>query len=98
MLIAPNKPLGVLRPFTDRGDPPRRTLAQYVDFPGVYPLDVWTSGRLDCDSEGLLRLTDDGALAHRLTDPRHRVEKPISCRLKASRTLRNCGDCNKVYF
>jgi 23S rRNA pseudouridine2457 synthase len=44
MLIAPNKPLGVLRPFTDRGDPPRRTLAQYVDFPGVYPLDVWTSG------------------------------------------------------
>ena len=75
------------------GCPPRRTLAQHVDFPGVYP-----AGRLDCDSEGLLRLTDDGAPAHRLTDPRHRVEKPISCRLKASRTLRNCSDCNKVYF
>jgi 23S rRNA pseudouridine2457 synthase len=66
MLIAFNKPYGVLCQFTDRSDPPRRTLAAFGLPPGVYP-----AGRLDFDSEGLLLLTDDGALAHRLTDPRH---------------------------
>ena len=70
MLIAFNKPYGVLCQFTDRGTPPRPTLAAYIDRPGVYP-----AGRLDFDSEGLLLLTDDGALAHRLTDPRHKQEK-----------------------
>lgn len=66
MLIAFNKPYGVLCQFTDRGDPPRRTLAEFGLPPGVYP-----AGRLDFDSEGLLLLTDEGTLAHRLTDPRH---------------------------
>jgi 23S rRNA pseudouridine2457 synthase len=70
MLISLNKPFGVLCQFTDRGDPPRSTLADFVDLPGVYP-----AGRLDRDSEGLVLLTDDGTLAHRLTDPRHKVEK-----------------------
>jgi len=70
MLILLNKPYGVLCQFTDRGDPPRRTLAEFVDAPDVYP-----AGRLDHDSEGLLLLTDDGALAHRLTDPRHKQPK-----------------------
>jgi 23S rRNA pseudouridine2457 synthase len=70
MLIALNKPFGVLCQFTDRGNSPRHTLAQFVKFPGVYP-----AGRLDYDSEGLLLLTDSGALAHRLTDPRHKVAK-----------------------
>jgi 23S rRNA pseudouridine2457 synthase len=70
MLILLNKPYGVLCQFTDRGEPPRRTLAEFVDTPGVYP-----AGRLDHDSEGLLLLTDDGALAHRLTDPRHKRPK-----------------------
>jgi 23S rRNA pseudouridine2457 synthase len=70
MLISLNKPFGVLCQFTDRGDPPRPTLADFVDLPGVYP-----AGRLDRDSEGLVLLTDDGTLAHRLTDPRHKVEK-----------------------
>jgi 23S rRNA pseudouridine2457 synthase len=69
-LIAFNKPFGVLCQFTDRGDPPRRTLAKFVKMPCVYP-----AGRLDYDSEGLLLLTDDGALAHRLTDPRHKLAK-----------------------
>lgn len=70
MLIAFNKPYGVLCQFTDRSTTPRRTLAEFGLPPDVYP-----AGRLDFDSEGLLLLTDDGALAHRLTDPRHKLEK-----------------------
>jgi 23S rRNA pseudouridine2457 synthase len=70
MLIAFNKPYGVLCQFTDRSRPPRRTLAGF----GL-PAGVYTAGRLDFDSEGLLLLTDDGALAHKLTDPRHKQPK-----------------------
>lgn len=70
MLIALNKPYGVLCQFTDRSEPPRRTLAEFGLPAGVYP-----AGRLDFDSEGLLLLTDDGSLAHRLTDPRHKQPK-----------------------
>ena len=66
MLIAFNKPYGVLCQFTDRSQPPRPTLAGFGLPAGVYP-----AGRLDHDSEGLLLLTDDGRLAHRITDPRH---------------------------
>ncbi|MBU6417905.1 MAG: pseudouridine synthase, partial [Xanthomonadaceae bacterium] len=56
--------------FTDRSTPPRRTLSEFSLPPKVYP-----AGRLDFDSEGLLLLTDDGALAHRITDPRHKQPK-----------------------
>ena len=70
MLVAFNKPYGVLCQFTDRSVPPRPTLAGF----GL-PRDVYAAGRLDHDSEGLLLLTDDGALAHRLTDPRHKQPK-----------------------
>jgi 23S rRNA pseudouridine2457 synthase len=70
MLILFNKPYAVLCQFTDRSTPPRRTLAGFGLPPGVYP-----AGRLDYDSEGLLLLTDDGGLAHRLTDPRHKQPK-----------------------
>jgi 23S rRNA pseudouridine2457 synthase len=70
MLIAFNKPYGVLCQFTDRSVPPRPTLADF----GLPP-DVYAAGRLDSDSEGLLLLTDDGALAHRLTDPAHKQPK-----------------------
>lgn len=68
MLILLNKPFGVLCQFTDPDGRP--TLADYVPVPRVYP-----AGRLDADSEGLLLLTDDGALQARLADPRHHVEK-----------------------
>jgi 23S rRNA pseudouridine2457 synthase len=70
VLLLLNKPFGVLCQFTDRSDPPRRTLAEFVRETDVYP-----AGRLDHDSEGLLLLTDDGALAHRVTDPRRRTAK-----------------------
>ncbi|HZY32963.1 MAG TPA: pseudouridine synthase [Rhodanobacter sp.] len=68
MLIALNKPYGVLCQFTD--DRGRATLADFVR-----QKDVYAAGRLDHDSEGLLLLTDDGRLAHRLTDPRHKQAK-----------------------
>ncbi|AFC84605.1 pseudouridine synthase [Frateuria aurantia] len=68
MLLALNKPFGVLCQFTD--DQGRPTLADHVIQKGVYP-----AGRLDMDSEGFLLLTDDGPLAHRLTDPRHKQPK-----------------------
>lgn len=68
MLIALNKPHGVLCQFTDAQG--RRTLSALVPQKGVY-----AAGRLDRDSEGLLLLTDDGQLAHRLTDPRHKQPK-----------------------
>ncbi|MBP0633840.1 pseudouridine synthase [Cupriavidus sp. AcVe19-6a] len=67
-LIALNKPFGTMSQFSEH--PTRPTLAAYVDMPGVYP-----AGRLDADSEGLLLLTDDGALQARIADPRHKLEK-----------------------
>jgi len=70
MLVAFNKPFGVLCQFTDRSAEPRRTLSEFGLPPAVY-----AAGRLDQDSEGLLLLTDDGPLANRLTDPRHKAPK-----------------------
>ncbi len=63
-----HKPYGVLTSFTDPAGRP--TLARYIAVP-----DVYAAGRLDVDSEGLLVLTSDGALAHRITDPRHKLPK-----------------------
>ena len=68
MLIAFNKPFNVLCQFTDATG--RRTLADFIPVK-----DVYAAGRLDYDSEGLLLLTDDGALTQRLADPRHRTQK-----------------------
>lgn len=70
-LLLFNKPYGVLCQFTDESTgPPRPTLANFIDRPGVYP-----AGRLDLDSEGLLLLTDDGRLQARIADPRFKMPK-----------------------
>jgi 23S rRNA pseudouridine2457 synthase len=63
-----NKPYGVLCQFTDKQDRP--TLADYVPVK-----DVYAAGRLDRDSEGLVVLTDDGRLQHKITDPDNKMEK-----------------------
>ena len=67
-LVLFNKPYGVLSQFTDAGGRP--TLAAYLPIPGVY-----VAGRLDRDSEGLLALTDDGALQAHLSHPRYKHPK-----------------------
>lgn len=63
-----NKPYGVICQFSRDGV--HATLADYIIKPDFYP-----AGRLDTDSEGLLLLTDDGLLQHRITDPKHKQPK-----------------------
>ncbi|HEU4501720.1 MAG TPA: pseudouridine synthase [Nitrospira sp.] len=63
-----HKPYDVLPCFKDPDGRP--TLADYITVPGVY-----AAGRLDRDSEGLMILTSDGALVHRITDPQHKLPK-----------------------
>ena len=67
-LLLLNKPHGVICQFTSEGG--HRTLKDFVSVPGVYP-----AGRLDTDSEGLLALTDDGAVQAMVADPRNKLEK-----------------------
>lgn len=67
-LILFNKPFGILSQFTGGGK--HGTLAEFISVKGVYP-----AGRLDADSEGLLLLTDDGALQARISSPRFKAAK-----------------------
>lgn len=68
MLLLFNKPFGVLSQFTAEAG--ARSLAEFIDVPGVYP-----AGRLDKDSEGLLLLTDDGALQAKISSPKFKQTK-----------------------
>ncbi|MBX2849444.1 MAG: pseudouridine synthase [Acidiferrobacterales bacterium] len=68
MLVLFNKPFNVLSQFTDQSG--RKTLADYIDLPRVY-----AAGRLDATSEGLLLLTDDGALQNKIAHPKFNKKK-----------------------
>ncbi len=68
--VAMNKPRGVVSTMADE-----RGRSAVADFLGNLPQRVFHVGRLDADSEGLLLLTNDGALAHRLTHPSYGVPK-----------------------
>lgn len=67
-LILFNKPYGVICQFSEHEKYP--SLAEYIAIKDIYP-----AGRLDHDSEGLLLLTDDGKLQHKISDPKNKMRK-----------------------
>jgi 23S rRNA pseudouridine2457 synthase len=69
MLIAFNKPYGVLSQFTPDGSP-NRALAEFN-----FPKNIYAIGRLDADSEGLLLLSDEASLNQKLLQPKNEHER-----------------------
>ena len=72
-----NKPQGVISATEDRR---RETVVDLID--EKQRKDLFPVGRLDIDTEGLLLITNDGALAHRLLAPGHHVDKVYEARCK----------------
>ena len=82
-LIIFNKPFQVLSQFTD--DSGKKTLADYIAVKAVYP-----AGRLDFDSEGLLLLTDNGALHAKISHPKHKLSKTYWVQVEGTATQTHC--------
>ena len=82
-----NKPFNVLSQFTDkeRADNPRKTLADFLE-----AAQFRAAGRLDYDSEGLLILTNDGALQHQLANPRGKQWKTYWVQVEGEATPALC--------
>ena len=85
MLVLFNKPYGVLSQFTSDGGK-WRTLAEYINLP-----DVYAAGRLDADSEGLLLLTDNGALQSAIAGARSRVTKTYRVQVEGVATAEHAA-------
>jgi 23S rRNA pseudouridine2457 synthase len=78
-----NKPFNVLSQFSADGSD-KTTLKTFIDVPNVYPV-----GRLDYDSEGLMLLTDDGPLQHRLSHPKFAHPRTYLIQVEGSPTDRD---------
>ena len=88
-LILFNKPYGILSQFTAEG--------RFEGLAGFgFPSGVYAAGRLDADSEGLLILTDDGALQHQIAHPTAKLPKTYRLRSKTCRTKRRWRLCGKA--
>ena len=81
-----NKPAGVISATEDQRD---RTV---IDLIGDRKRkDLFPAGRLDKDTEGLLLITNDGQLAHRLLSPRRHVDKTYYARIRGRVTEEDVG-------
>jgi 23S rRNA pseudouridine2457 synthase len=88
MIILFNKPYNVVCQFSLHEK--HATLKEYIDTPNVY-----AAGRLDTDSEGLLILTDDGLLQHRLSDPKYKEFKTYWVQVEGTPTNENLEPLRK---
>ena len=70
-----NKPYGVITQFTELDG--ATSLADFIPVRGIYP-----AGRLDKDSEGLLVLTNNGRLQHKISNPKNKMEKTYWAQLE----------------
>jgi len=79
MIVKFNKPFNVLSQFSDHSEnaTKRGNLSDFISIPNIYPV-----GRLDKDSEGLLLLSDDGKLQHKLSNPTNKIKKTYNVQVE----------------
>lgn len=84
------KPYLTLSQFSREGDKPGPRSATLADLPYKFPADVYPVGRLDADSEGLLLLTNDKQLNHRLLNPKFRHNRTYYVQVEGALTAEAC--------